>query len=88
MNYAHLSIRVILVTLVISLLPLVALAHDKRCVQETAATIETTDIRGAANVPLRASELASFVLSAAALVTAGIALSRTKKRHHSTHHVA
>lgn len=37
------------------------------------------------NVNLAASELASFVLSATALVVAGLALSRTKKRAH--HHV-
>lgn len=85
MNYAHLSIRVILVTLVISLLPFAVFAHDK---QYTAETVDVSDIRGAAQVPLRASELASFVLSTVALVTAGIALSRTGRRPHSTHHVS
>ncbi len=83
----HISFRAgaLLLGILISTLPFFALAHEESA---ATGTPELSDIRGAAQVPLRASELASFVLSAVALVTAGISLSRTRKRHHSTHHVA
>ena len=79
MNYVSVSVRVLLIALVIGLLPVAVSAHSK-----TATTTGELP-RGAAQVPLKASELASFVLSIAALVTAGIALSRTHKPHRSPH---
>lgn len=76
MNYVSVSVRVLLVALIIGLLPVVVSARS-----QTATTTGELP-RGAAQVPLRASELASFVLSVAALVTAGIALSRTHAHRH------
>ena len=54
------------------------------------ATTSLTALVSDATVPVgavgpNASELASFVLSAAALVVAGLALSRTGKHPHSRH---
>ncbi len=79
MNYISLSSRLILATLVIALFPLAVSAQNA----VNYGTSASGDSRSVQDEPLRPSELASFVLSAAALVTAGIALSRTRKRHHS-----
>lgn len=76
MNYISLSARFVFVALVIGILPLAVSANT----QEPREVVEAP--RGVADAPLKASELASLVLSVAALATAGIALSRTGKRHH------
>ena len=83
MNYISLSTRLILSGLIIALcsliFPLAVSAQNAVNYGTNAAEMP----RSVKDEPLRPSELASFVLSAAALVTAGIALSRTRKRHHS-----
>lgn len=79
--------RTLLVGLTCALFPVFSSAN---VLGASEATTSLTALVSDATVPVGAvgpgaSELASFVLSAAALVVAGIALSRTGKHPHSRH---